>query len=40
MKEMYKNFGIADAVSDFCLEVEHPSKIDLKNWMRLQSTIR
>ncbi len=22
MKEMYKNFGIADAVSDFCLEVE------------------
>ena len=22
MKEMYKNFGIADAVSDFCLDVE------------------
>ena len=22
MKEMYKNFGIEDAVSDFCLEVE------------------
>lgn len=22
MKEMYKNFGIADAISDFCLEVE------------------
>ena len=22
MKEMYKNFGIADAVSDFCMEVE------------------
>ena len=22
MKEMYKNFGIADAVSDFCVEVE------------------
>lgn len=40
MKEMYKNFGIAEPFQIFVWRWRHPSKIDLKNWMRLQSTIR